>query len=290
MAERQSGRLFGAFVLWVFGALLWAERRRSLRGSVENPRERFARNMAVAGVTAAVVQFTERPIVTPLARYVDARRVGLCYRIQGRTAISDGVRDALAILLMDYSLYLWHGLEHRVPALYRFHQVHHADLDLDTSTAFRFHFGEFLASVPWRAAQILVIGVSPRALAVWQRLTTLSVMFHHSNVRLPPRVERWLGRVVMTPSLHGIHHSMASDEQNSNWSSGLALWDRLHGTDRANVRQDTIEIGISMYRTPGDVTFRRLVAMPFAGNAAVEKPVRTAPALRTAAPPPRSAT
>ena len=267
MAEGKSGRLFGGLMLAVFGVLLWSERRRGLRARVENANERLARNIAVAGVTAVAVQLAERPVVTPLARRSEARRIGLSYHLQDRFGLSDAVRDALAVVLMDYTLYWWHVLEHRLPALYRFHQVHHADLDLDVSTAFRFHFGEFLASVPWRAAQISAIGVSPRALTTWQRLVTLSVMFHHSNLRLPHALERLLGRVIMTPALHGIHHSVVPEEQDSNWSSGLTLWDLLHGTHRADVPQDEIDIGIEGHRTPEELSFPKLMVMPFATEA-----------------------
>ena len=106
------------------------------------------------------------------------------------------------VIMMDYTLYCWHVLIHRVPALWRFHAVHHVDLDMDASTALRFHFGEMAMSVPYRAAQVAMIGVSPRALSIWQALLFLSVMFHHSNVRLPRSFERWLVRFIVTPRMH----------------------------------------------------------------------------------------
>lgn len=261
--ERRAAWLPAALAVGVVGALLVAERRRALRAPSQPQGERVVRNLAVAGVSAVAVHLVERPVVAPLARRVASRRLGLLYWLQDRLGLSGAVRDALAVVLLDYSLYWWHVVEHRVPALYRFHQVHHADLDLDVSTAARFHFGEMLLSVPWRAAQVLAIGVSPRALSAWQGLTVLSVAFHHSNARLPIAVERWLSRVIMTPRLHGIHHSIVREEQDSNWSSGLTLWDRLHGTLRANVPQGEIEIGVPDYRAPEDVTFPRLMEMPF---------------------------
>ncbi len=267
-----GGLLYGAAALGLFGALAWAERRRALRAATDDKGTRAVRNLAVAGVTAVAVQMAERPLVAPLARRAERRRLGLAYWLQRRTGMSDGMRDALAVLLMDYTLYVWHVLTHRVPLLYRFHQVHHSDLDLDASTALRFHFGEFVAGAPYRAAQVALIGVSPRALTAWQRLTSLSVLFHHSNVRLPVEVERIVALVITTPRLHGIHHSIVQDEQDSNWSSGLTIWDRLHGTYRGNVPQDAIEIGVADYRDPEDVTLPRVLAMPFA-----EEPTGTLP-------------
>jgi sterol desaturase/sphingolipid hydroxylase (fatty acid hydroxylase superfamily) len=164
---------------------------------------------------------------------------------------------------MDYTLYAWHVLTHRVPLLYRFHRVHHSDLEMDATTALRFHFGEFVLSIPFRAAQIGVLGVSPRALAAWQRATGAAVLFHHSNLRLPIALERWLSHLVVTPRMHGIHHSIVFEEQDSNWSSGLSIWDTLHGTRRANVPQAAIEIGLPDKRDPRELTTGPLLAMPF---------------------------
>jgi sterol desaturase/sphingolipid hydroxylase (fatty acid hydroxylase superfamily) len=265
MADGATGRrvAWGTVLLGVAaGALVWAERRRSLRTSPRIVRarqsERLVTNLAIAGLSAAATHVAMSPVVEPLARRVERRRIGLVQRLP----LSPWMRDALAVLLLDYTLYWWHVVEHRVAWLYRFHQVHHADLALDTSTALRFHFGEFLASVPWRATQVVVIGASPRALGLWQRLTMVSVLFHHSNLRLPLVWERRLAMLVTTPRLHGIHHSIAPEEQDSNWSSGLTLWDRLHGSYRANVPQDAIAIGVEAYRHPDDVTLARSLAMP----------------------------
>lgn len=262
MDKSRDGWGFALIAIGVVGTFVLAERRRSLRGPVvarkSDARRRVITNLAMAGITAAVSEAAMAPVVGPLPGLVARRRIGLTQQLP----LPAVVRDAVAVVLLDYTLYWWHVLEHRVPWLYRFHQVHHSDLDLDVTTAARFHFGEFLASVPWRAAQVLVIGASPRAFHIWQRLTLLSVLFHHSNVRLPLLVERRLAALLITPRLHGIHHSVVGEEQNSNWSSGLSLWDRLHGTYRANVRQRGIEIGIPAYRRPEEVTLRPSLAMP----------------------------
>src|SRR5919201_6599100 len=165
---------------------------------------------------------------------------------------------------MDYTLYLWHRLMHRWAWLWRFHLPHHVDLELDASTALRFHFSELVLSVPWRAGQIALIGVSPLSLSIWQTATLMEVIFHHSNVELPVGVERWLNKLIVTPRMHGIHHSVVQEEQNANWSSGLTLWDWLHGTLRLNVPQDEITVGVPAYQDPKDVTLPKVLAMPIA--------------------------
>lgn len=240
------------------GTLLWAERRRPLRSPVEPGTRRLIRNGALAGLAGAVVLLTERPIVDPLARQALRRRSGLVQRLPLPTAW----RDALAIVLMDYTLYVWHVLMHRWRPLYRLHQVHHADLDLDLTTALRFHVGEMLASIPWRAAQVALLGASPRVLTLWQRLTMASILFHHSNIRLPLGLERRLGWLIATPRLHGIHHSVVREEQDSNWSNGLTLWDRLHGTYRAGQPQRALEIGSACHRERIEVTFLKMLRLP----------------------------
>ena len=164
---------------------------------------------------------------------------------------------------MDYTLYLWHVMTHRVPFLWRFHRVHHADLDMDASTAIRFHLGEFLLAAPYRALQVALIGVSPEALTLWQRLTLAEVVFHHSNLRLPLGLEQRLVGVIVTPRMHGIHHSTVPGAADANWSSLFTLWDRLHGTLRLNVPQAAVEIGVPELRRPRDVALPRLLALPF---------------------------
>ncbi|HWS99770.1 MAG TPA: sterol desaturase family protein [Pyrinomonadaceae bacterium] len=246
-------------VVGAFGLLAWLERRRPLRRSVEPKLTRESRNLAVAAAGALALRFTERPLTDKLTALVERRRLGLLKLVR----LPAWLEVSLAVVLMDYTLYLWHVLTHRVPFLWRFHVAHHADLDLDASTALRFHFGELALSVPFRGAQVLLLGVAPLPLSAWQNFLFLSVIFHHSNVRLPVEVERKLNRLVVTPRMHGIHHSIVKEETNSNWSSGLTVWDWIHGTLRLNVPQGEITIGVPAYREGEEVELLKVLAMPF---------------------------
>src|SRR5262245_35863904 len=163
-----SGLLVGG----AFAALWWWERRRPLRRETEPKGRRDTRNLAVAALSAAAIQATEHPINARLTDLVERRKLGLFKRLNlpGRLEVP------AAVVLLDYTLYLWHVLVHRVPFLWRFHQVHHVDLDMDASTALRFHFAEMVLSIPWRAAQVLLLGVSPRALSVWQTATLVEIL------------------------------------------------------------------------------------------------------------------
>jgi sterol desaturase/sphingolipid hydroxylase (fatty acid hydroxylase superfamily) len=251
--------LSAPLVVGAFGLLWLLERRRPLRREAEPKLRRNVRNLAVAGVAAASLQLVERPVVKPLAVVVEKRRWGLLKRAK----LPQWLEVPLAVILMDYTLYVWHVLTHRLPFLWRFHVAHHVDLDLDASTALRFHAGELIISTGWRAGQIVLIGVSPLSLSVWQTCTLLSVIFHHSNVRLPLEIERRLNRIIVTPRMHGIHHSIVKEETNSNWSSGLTLWDWLHGTLRLNVPQGEITIGVPAYREPEEVELAEVLKLPF---------------------------
>ena len=136
-------------------------------------------------------------------------------------------------------------------------------MDLTAATAIRFHFGEISISVLFRAGQILLIGVSPKALKVWQNLLFLSIFFHHSNIELPEKFERKLQKIITTPRLHGIHHSEKKDEMDSNWSSGLTVWDFLHGTFRDDIPQDEIVIGVEEFDIAAKVTLPKMLTEPF---------------------------
>jgi sterol desaturase/sphingolipid hydroxylase (fatty acid hydroxylase superfamily) len=251
--------LSACIVTGTFLTLAILERRRPLRRTVEPGLQHTSRNLAIATLGAIAVHLAETPIVARAAAMVERRRWGLVKWLR----LPLWLEVCAAVVLMDYTLYLWHILTHRVPALWRFHAVHHIDLDLDASTAVRFHFGELTLSAPWRVAQVVAIGTSPLALSIWQTCLLASILFHHSNLELPLDVERRLSRVIVTPRMHGIHHSVVRDESESNWSSGLSVWDWLHRTLRLNVRQPEITIGVSGFQRIEDGGLAKMLALPF---------------------------
>jgi len=243
----------------LFVALAVLETARPLRAPVEPRPRRVARNLGIAGLGLAALTVLQAPLLVPVAEWARGHRIG----ILNWTSLPAAVETVAAVLLLDYTLWHWHWLNHRVPFLWRFHLVHHVDLDLDSSTALRFHFGEMMLSVPYRLAQVVVIGASPSAVTVWQVLLVASILFHHSNVRLPARLERVLVRLLVTPRMHGIHHSDYENETNSNWSSLLSAWDWLHGTLLLSVPQREVAIGVPGYGDPRQVTLGRSLALPF---------------------------
>jgi sterol desaturase/sphingolipid hydroxylase (fatty acid hydroxylase superfamily) len=240
-------------------ALLLLEARRPIRRGVEPKSRRAVRNAVLFGTSAVCVFVLQAGFLAGVLAWVEERRIGLLPRI----APAGPWRMALGALALDYTLWHWHRWTHVVPFLWRFHVVHHADRDLDATTGARFHFGEMSLSVVYRALQVLVIGADATTLAVWNGLLIPSVLFHHSNVRLDPRLERLLAPFLVTPRMHSIHHSNWRDETDSNWSSLLSVWDRLHGTLRLDVPIDAVTIGVPAYAGTDAVTLERMLVAPF---------------------------
>jgi sterol desaturase/sphingolipid hydroxylase (fatty acid hydroxylase superfamily) len=209
----------GLLIVSEFCFLVALELRQPLRPPAEPKLKRVARNLAVSVFGAISLLIAERPLIKPLSESVHRREFGLLNQLP----LPGWLEVVLAVSLMDYTLYLWHRLMHRWVWLWRFHLPHHVDLELDTSTAMRFHFSELVASVPWRAGQIALIGVSPLSLSVWQTALMLSILFHHSNVRLPIELEKRLSYFIVTPRMHGIHHSIIHGEQDSTGRPGLGF-------------------------------------------------------------------
>jgi sterol desaturase/sphingolipid hydroxylase (fatty acid hydroxylase superfamily) len=248
----------GGIVLGVAAIVVILERKRRARRYREPWLRHTTRNLAVGAIAAVTVSLLETPFTVPVALAATRRGWGVTALVGGPPVL----RAVVAILLLDYTLYIWHIATHHVPVLWRFHLVHHVDLDLDASTGIRFHAGELALSVPWRLLQIVTIGVTPATLAMWQGLTLASILFHHSNTALPPALERALGWFVVTPRMHAIHHSMRDAQRNRNFSSGLAIGDRLHRTLRLDARPSDVEIGIDGYREPDTVTLARILELP----------------------------
>jgi sterol desaturase/sphingolipid hydroxylase (fatty acid hydroxylase superfamily) len=249
-----------AAVIFVSASLmLLAEVLAPLRLSVESKFRRVVRNLSTGGVSLALMTLVQAPLLQPVASWIVRDGIGLLQVVEWPRWLE----TLLAIVLLDYTLWWWHWATHRIPFLWRFHLVHHIDRDMDASTALRFHFGELALSIPFRAAQMIAIGVDPFGLWLWQTILFASILFHHANVRFPLRLERLLVRFVVTPRMHGIHHSDREDQTNSNWSSLLSVWDFAHRTFRFDVPDAAITIGVPAYREAEDTTFGKILTLPF---------------------------
>lgn len=174
-----------------------------------------------------------------------------------------------SVIVMDFIIYLQHVMVHAVPALWRLHRVHHADLDIDVTTGARFHTVEIILSMLIKFATIAVLGPPVVAVVIFEVMLNATAMFNHSNVRLPLGLDRVLRWFVVTPDMHRVHHSVEDDEANSNFGFSLPWWDRLFGTyrDQPRAGHKDMTIGIHKFRDPKQVSWLPgMLALPFVGK------------------------
>jgi sterol desaturase/sphingolipid hydroxylase (fatty acid hydroxylase superfamily) len=163
------------------------------------------------------------------------------------------------LLILDCWIYWWHRINHQIPFLWRWHEVHHLDDTLDTSSAVRFHVGEVILSSLVRALVIFLLGISLQSVIIFEILVTSASIFQHSNVRLPTSTERVLSWLIVTPSIHWIHHHALRRDTDSNYSNILSLWDRVFGTVSKTERTANLPIGLEGQH---DVPLAELLARP----------------------------
>jgi sterol desaturase/sphingolipid hydroxylase (fatty acid hydroxylase superfamily) len=160
-------------------------------------------------------------------------------------------------------MYAWHRANHEVPLLWRFHRVHHTDPAMDSTTALRFHPGEILISTLLNCLVLVALGMSLAAFALYKTVMIAVVMFHHSNLRVPERLDRWLRWVIVPPSMHRVHHSHLRAETDSNYGSIFSFWDRLFRSYRTRRTYDDIRFGIGVYDGVDWQRPLRLFMLPF---------------------------
>ena len=248
-----------AAVVGFFLALLALERALPLRRPKRPWINRAWINFLLSAAAFVVGVYLVRPLSLGIAGWTQRQSFGLLQVFP----LPSGVEFAAGFLLLDLTFYYWHRANHAVSLLWRFHNVHHADPDLDVTTSFRFHFVEVLYSTGFRVFQVGLIGVAPAVYVVYELCFQCATVFHHSNLRIPLWAERLLNRIIVTPRMHGIHHSDIEGETNSNYSVIFRWWDALHRSLRLNVTQSIIDIGVAGYTDRGDNELWSLVAMPF---------------------------
>jgi sterol desaturase/sphingolipid hydroxylase (fatty acid hydroxylase superfamily) len=174
-----------------------------------------------------------------------------------------------SVVLLDLTIYFQHVLFHAVPALWRLHRMHHADLEIDVSTGLRFHPIEILLSVVIKLAVVIALGAPAVAVLVFEVLLNATSLFNHSNVRISEGFDGVLRWFVVTPDMHRVHHSILLRETNSNFGFNLPWWDRLFGTYRAQpaAGHEAMTIGIEQFRDPRELGLHRMLLQPFRGDA-----------------------
>jgi len=226
---------------------------------------RWTSNIAILGISNGLLRLTFPVLSVGMALIAQEHGWGLFNALHAPTAI------ALfgSVLLLDLAIYLQHVVFHAVPTLWRLHRMHHADTELDVSTGLRFHPIEIVLSMVLKLMVVVALGPPVIAVFVFELLLNVSSMFNHSNIRVPLGFDRILRRLVVTPDMHRVHHSIDRRETNSNFGFNFPWWDRLFGTYVAqpHAGHDAMTIGIERFRTVRDLRLDRMLIQPLLGPA-----------------------
>jgi sterol desaturase/sphingolipid hydroxylase (fatty acid hydroxylase superfamily) len=255
---------FGIFVA-IFVLVAVAEWREPRRARVQTRAERWRTNLGILLIDVVAQRLTLGAAAYATAVYAQTHGWGL-FNALDWPPLAEGVA---AFLILDFAIYLQHVMSHALPAFWRLHQVHHADLDVDLTTGTRFHPLEILISLVWKALLVAALGVDPWVVVVFEAVLNGSAIYTHANLALPERVDRVLRRVLVTPDMHRVHHSVIPEETNSNFGFFLSVWDRAFGTfrDQPVKGHAGMEIGLAEYRDPARLGLVSLLTMPFRGIA-----------------------
>ena len=253
---------FAGFALILALMLAWQAKTPFRSGAMN--RQRWAANLGLVVVDALVLRLLFPAAGVGAALFASAHGAGLLRLVELPGWLAVGV----SLIVLDCAVYGQHVATHHVAFLWRLHRVHHSDLAFDATTALRFHPAEIMLSMLFKIAVIVAVGAPALAVVLFEVLLNGAAIFNHTNVRLPPRLERALRAVIVTPDMHRVHHSVHRDETDSNYGFCLSLWDRLFRTYRDQPRDghDRMVIGIDRFRDDRAQRLDRLLLQPLAQN------------------------
>jgi sterol desaturase/sphingolipid hydroxylase (fatty acid hydroxylase superfamily) len=251
------GGVFVAMAVWEF---LGPRRQQAIGRGL-----RWPNNLGVVVADTLLVRLVFPTTAVGVALFAEAHGWGLFNIL----TLPVWIEVLSSILLLDLAIYFQHVLFHAVPALWRLHRMHHADLEFDVTTGLRFHPIEIALSMMIKLAVVAALGAPAVAVLIFEVLLNATSMFNHSNIRIPFAFDRLLRWLVVTPDMHRVHHSIVSRETNSNFGFNLPWWDRLFGTYRAQPASghDAMTIGIEQFREPRELGLDRMLLQPFQGDA-----------------------
>ncbi len=259
--EREAILRLGSFGAIFVVMLLW-EMRAPKRVLSVSKWQRWSANIGLLILNSIVLRLLFPAATIGIAYSAGMAAWGLFYHV----ALPYWLEVTLAVLLLDLTIYLQHLLMHRVPLLWRLHRVHHADLDIDLTTGSRFHTIEIIVSMLIKWCVISLLGPALLAALIFEVLLNGMAVFNHANVCLPAGIDRWIRKLLVTPDMHRVHHSILLPETNSNYGFNLSTWDRIFGTyiGQPAKGHDGMSIGIPRFRDACQVDrIPGMLALPF---------------------------
>lgn len=247
--------------LGVFLLMLFLEWKIPRHPTVDSKSRRLGINLSLTGIDIVAARLVFGTAAVGAARFAGETGWGILNFLDGPSWLE----FAAAVIILDMMIYFQHVAVHMIPFFWRFHVVHHSDLDLDVSSGLRFHPIEILVSMLYKIGIILALGPSPAAVLAFEAILNGMAQFTHSNIRLPLSLDKLLRCLIVTPDMHRIHHSVEVRETNSNFGFNLSIWDRMLGTylEEAKKPQAEILIGVSAFQKKEEVGFANLLLMPF---------------------------
>ncbi len=253
-----------AFFFCVLAAMAAWEVVAPRRALCQSKAVRWYGNLGIVALNALVLRAVLPMAPLAVAGLAAERGWGVLNLVEAPVWLS----FALALVVLDFAIYLQHVLFHAVPVLWRLHRMHHTDLDFDVSTGLRFHPIEILLSALIKMTVVVLVGAPVLAVLAFEVVLNATSMFNHGNVRIPAAIDRVLRWFVVTPDMHRVHHSAIPSETNSTFGFNLPWWDRLFGTYRAQPAEGHLgmTIGIEQFRSKRDLWLDRLLIQPFLGK------------------------
>jgi sterol desaturase/sphingolipid hydroxylase (fatty acid hydroxylase superfamily) len=250
----------GVFLVMALIEFGWPKRK-----LVVSKRRRWLTNVGIA-VAGSVVLRLMAMLAVPVAAiaaafYAGQHHIGLLNQVSW----PEWIKIVVALLVLDLAIWVQHLASHKVPLFWRLHKVHHADRDIDVTTAVRFHPVEIALSMLWKIVVVVPLGAPPLAVFLFEVILNACAMFNHANIALPPWLDRGLRMIVVTPDMHRVHHSVLRREHNSNYGFNLSLWDRLFRTYTAEPEagHQGMTIGLTPYQTEEPTRFGWSIWLPF---------------------------
>lgn len=222
---------------------------------------RWLTNFGLLILSAALARFTVGAAMIATAIWAKQHGLG-AINLVGLPAILGGL---ITIVVLDCAIYWQHRLTHIVPLLWRFHRVHHCDVEFDVSTAVRFHPFEIVALALYKSCFVLLIGADPWAVVIYESMLSGFALFNHGNVHLPKALDRTLRLLIVTPDMHRVHHSSVMGETNSNYGNILSVWDRLFVSyvDHTKRNDHDMKIGLDEFRDKDSQSLFGVLWLPF---------------------------
>lgn len=230
----------------------------------ESKLRRWVVNLGIIIFNIVFVRFTVGAFAFTVAIFTQTKGWGLFNYFE----LIPWIVIVTSVIVLDFAIYLQHIIVHAVPLFWRFHRVHHTDLDLDVSSGMRFHPVEILFSLLYKSMIVILMGAPPIAVLIFEVILNAASLFNHGNIYIPKSIDRLLRYIIVTPDMHRIHHSTVVDETNSNFGFSVSCWDRMCGTytQSPSLGQLEMNIGLKEYRNQYELGIFKLIALPFRGR------------------------